>query len=495
MVSVNRRDIMMNVQGRKKHMTSAQIIIFGFMVVIFMGALLLMLPISTKGPGGAPFLDALFTSTSAVCVTGLIVHDTATYWTEFGQFVIISLIQVGGMGVVTVAVAVAMVSGKKIGLRERSTMQDAISAPKVGGIVRFTGFILKGTFIVELTGAVLMAPQFIKDFGFVKGIWYAVFHSISAFCNAGFDLMGVREPFSSLTHYVGHPVINFAIMMLIVVGGLGFLTWEDIWTNRRCWRKYRMQSKVILTTTALLILIPAVIFYFLEFNGPEWQGWGARIWASLFQSVTPRTAGFKHGGSDSHERAGTASYSDFDAHRRFAGVYGRRYENDYSGSAFAVRLGSILPQGGYAVLRAAYFRGNRALCGGCNDDVYHTLYRRRACYQLSGRPSYLNLYLRNSLCHCYGRIDPWHYAGAGNDITDHTDPFNVLRKSRRTDTGLCGYFRSEASCFKVAPGKDYCGIKEREMTYEINFTYWTGPFRPSCGRKIIRAGSSGYGGR
>ena len=283
---------MMNVQGRKKHMTSAQIIIFGFMVVIFMGALLLMLPISTKGPGGAPFLDALFTSTSAVCVTGLIVHDTATYWTEFGQFVIISLIQVGGMGVVTVAVAVAMVSGKKIGLRERSTMQDAISAPKVGGIVRFTGFILKGTFIVELTGAVLMAPQFIKDFGFVKGIWYAVFHSISAFCNAGFDLMGVREPFSSLTHYVGHPVINFAIMMLIVVGGLGFLTWEDIWTNRRCWRKYRMQSKVILTTTALLILIPAVIFYFLEFNGPEWQGWGARIWASLFQSVTPRTAGF-----------------------------------------------------------------------------------------------------------------------------------------------------------------------------------------------------------
>ena len=142
MVSVNRRDIMMNVQGRKKHMTSAQIIIFGFMVVIFMGALLLMLPISTKGPGGAPFLDALFTSTSAVCVTGLIVHDTATYWTEFGQFVIISLIQVGGMGVVTVAVAVAMVSGKKIGLRERSTMQDALSAPKVGGIVRFSGFIL-----------------------------------------------------------------------------------------------------------------------------------------------------------------------------------------------------------------------------------------------------------------------------------------------------------------------------------------------------------------
>ena len=276
----------MNVQGRKKQLTSAQIIIFGFMAVILFGAFLLMLPIASKGPGGTSFLDALFTSTSAVCVTGLIVHDTATYWTAFGQVVIIALIQVGGMGVVTVAVAIAMVSGKKIGLK------DAISAPKVGGIVRFTGFILKGTFLVELTGAVLMAPWFIRDFGFLKGIWYAVFHSISAFCNAGFDLMGVREPFSSLTSYVGNPVINFTIMMLIVVGGLGFLTWEDIRTNKLCWRKYRMQSKVILTTTVLLIIIPAVIFYFCEFNGPQWQNHGTRILASLFQSVTPRTAGF-----------------------------------------------------------------------------------------------------------------------------------------------------------------------------------------------------------
>ena len=282
----------MNVQGRKKQLTSAQIIIFGFMAVILFGAFLLMLPIASKGLGGTSFLDALFTSTSAVCVTGLIVHDTATYWTAFGQVVIIALIQVGGMGVVTVAVAIAMVSGKKIGLKERSTMQDAISAPKVGGIVRFTGFILKGTFLVELTGAVLMAPWFIRDFGFLKGIWYAVFHSISAFCNAGFDLMGVREPFSSLTSYVGNPVINFTIMMLIVVGGLGFLTWEDIRTNKLCWRKYRMQSKVILTTTVLLIIIPAVIFYFCEFNGPQWQNHGTRILASLFQSVTPRTAGF-----------------------------------------------------------------------------------------------------------------------------------------------------------------------------------------------------------
>ena len=302
MVSVNRRDIMMNVQGRKKHMTSAQIIIFGFMVVIFMGALLLMLPISTKGPGGAPFLDALFTSTSAVCVTGLIVHDTATYWTEFGQFVIISLIQVGGMGVVTVAVAVAMVSGKKIGLRERSTMQDAISAPKVGGIVRFTGFILKGTFIVELTGAVLMAPQFIKDFGFVKGIWYAVFHSISAFCNAGIDLFGE----TSLSVYVSNPLVNITTIGLIIVSGLGFIVWWDLWDKfrkvlrkelspSRVFRVLRLQSKLVLTMTGILVFSGAFLVFIFESGNPstlKGAPLGTKLMASFFQSVTTRTAGF-----------------------------------------------------------------------------------------------------------------------------------------------------------------------------------------------------------
>lgn len=273
----------------RKRLSSSQIIILGFAAVILMGSLLLMLPIATQDGQGAVFTDALFTATSAVCVTGLIVQDTATYWSTFGQAVIIILIQIGGMGVITVAVAISSISGKKISLKQRSTMQEAISAPKVGGIVRLTGFIIKMTVIFELLGAVIMAPAFCKEFGILKGIWYAVFHSISAFCNAGFDLMGVKTPYSSLTYFVDCPSINFAIMALIVIGGIGFTTWDDIKTHKQHIRKYRMQSKVIFLTTGLLILIPALYFFFFEFADTPLR---ERIWSSLFQSVTPRTAGF-----------------------------------------------------------------------------------------------------------------------------------------------------------------------------------------------------------
>ena len=169
--------------GIEKKLSSSQIIILGFAIVILFGSLLLMLPIATQDGKGAIFTEALFTATSAVCVTGLIVQDTATYWTGFGQAVILGLIQIGGMGVVTVAVAIFTVSGRKISLKQRSTMQEAISAHKVGGIVNLTGFIVKMTIVFELAGAVLMAPSFCQEFGIGKGIWYAVFHSISAFCN------------------------------------------------------------------------------------------------------------------------------------------------------------------------------------------------------------------------------------------------------------------------------------------------------------------------
>lgn len=273
----------------KKHLSSAQIIILGFAAVILMGSLLLMLPVSTCDGQGAVFSDALFTATSAVCVTGLVVQDTATYWSAFGQTVIIILIQIGGMGVVTMAVAVTIFSGRKISLKQRSTMQEAISAHKVGGIVRLTGFILKMTFLFELIGAVVMSPVFCREFGFPRGIWYGIFHSISAFCNAGFDLMGSKAPFSSLTSYSGHPVINIAIMSLIVIGGIGFITWDDIKTNKYHIKKYRMQSKVVLVTTSCLILIPTLYFFFLEFSDVPM---GERILNSLFQAITPRTAGF-----------------------------------------------------------------------------------------------------------------------------------------------------------------------------------------------------------
>ena len=274
---------------KKNRFTSFQIIILGFIAIILIGALLLMLPVSSKTGIITPFNEALFTSTSAVCVTGLVVQDTATYWSWFGQGIILVLIQIGGLGVITIAVSFALLSGRKISLMQRSVMQEAISAPKVGGIVRLTGFILKGTFLVEFTAAFIMMPVFVKDFG-AKGIWMAIFHSISAFCNAGFDLMGTENvKYASLTSYISHPLINITIMLLIIIGGIGFLTWEDILKNKYRIKCYRMQTKVILTTSLLLILFPAFFFFFRDFADMPMQ---ERIFSSLFQAVTPRTAGF-----------------------------------------------------------------------------------------------------------------------------------------------------------------------------------------------------------
>ena len=281
-------------QYGKRRLTSFQIIIVGFLIVILTGSILLMLPVSSRSGRTTAFADALFTATSATCATGLVVHDTATYWSAFGQAIILLLIQIGGMGVVTIAVAIASISGKKIGLMQRRTMQEAISAPDVGGIVRLTGFILKSTLCIELAGACLLFPAFWRDFGPKKGIWYALFHSISAFCNAGFDLMGIREPYSSLTGYHADVLVNVVIISLIITGGIGFLTWDDIKCKGIHIRKYRMQSKVILFTTALLILIPFFYFYFGEFGRNVWDAMtcGQKLQAALFQTVTPRTAGF-----------------------------------------------------------------------------------------------------------------------------------------------------------------------------------------------------------
>ena len=250
---------------RKHRLSSFQIIILGFAGVILLGALLLMLPLSTTAGCVTPFHEALFTATSAVCVTGLVVQDTGSYWSVFGQTVILTLIQIGGLGVVTVAASFALLSGRRISLMQRSTMQDAISAPKVGGIVRLTRFILRGTFLIELLGALSMLPVFCRDYGW-RGVWMAVFHSISAFCNAGFDILGTESNrYPSLTGYAGSPVINITIMLLIVIGGIGFLT------------------------TGLLIFLPAVFFFFSDFSALPAEN---RLLASFFQSVTPRTAGF-----------------------------------------------------------------------------------------------------------------------------------------------------------------------------------------------------------
>ena len=281
-------------QKRLRHISPAQIVLGGFALLILAGTLFLMLPIASHSGQVTPFLDALFTATSATCVTGLVVVDTATHWSVFGQVVILLLIQVGGMGVVTMAITLSLLAGRRIGFRQRFVMQESISAPQVGGIVRLTGFILRFTFTVELVAAALLATRFIPEFGPVQGVWYGLFHAVSAFCNAGFDLMGVRAPFSSLVGYTGDWLVNLVIMLLIVAGGIGFFAWSDILQHRFHFRAYRLQTKLVLVTTGLLLVLPSVYLFLYEFNQSVWQDLtlGERIWASLFQSVTTRTAGF-----------------------------------------------------------------------------------------------------------------------------------------------------------------------------------------------------------
>jgi len=273
----------------RDRLSSFQIIILGFAGVILLGALILMLPISSQNGAVTPLDKTLFTSTSAVCVTGLVVVDTASYWSYFGQAVILILIQIGGLGVITVASLLLMLAGRKISLMQRQTMQNALSAPQLGGMVKLTRFILVVTFSTEIMGAIMLMPTFISQFG-KRGIWMAFFHSISAFCNAGFDLMGSEfGKYSSLTAYANNEYVSVVICLLIVVGGMGFSTWNDIRTKKTHIKEYRMQTKVILVTTAILIIVPTLFFFLVDFAG---KPIGERICMSFFQAITPRTAGF-----------------------------------------------------------------------------------------------------------------------------------------------------------------------------------------------------------
>ena len=272
-----------------KQFTSFQLIIAGFLAVILLGALALSLPVSSAEGKWTPAEDALFTAASAVCVTGLVVRDTATSWSFFGQAVILVLIQIGGLGIVTVTALIAAASGKRISLLQRSMLQESLSAHQLGGVVKLTGFICRTALIAELLGALLMLPSFCSAFG-PAGIWMSVFHSVSAFCNAGFDVMGGKTgQFSSLTFFSGSIGVTLPVCLLIIIGGIGFLTWEDFARNRLHFKNYSMQSKVIVTATALLVLLPAAIFFFNDFSDLAPR---ERLCVSLFQAVTPRTAGF-----------------------------------------------------------------------------------------------------------------------------------------------------------------------------------------------------------
>ncbi|MBR2831516.1 MAG: Trk family potassium uptake protein [Oscillospiraceae bacterium] len=278
----------------KKRFSHVRIIALGYFIMIALGAVLLMLPISAADRSASPFLEALFTSTSASCVTGLVLRDTATHWSGFGQAVILVLIQIGGLGFMTISTFFFLFMRRQVGLRSRAVMSESINVSHVGEIISLTRIIVTGTAVTELTGAVLLSIRFIPLFGPGRGTWLSIFHSVSAFCNAGFDLMGgYSGPFSSFTAWAGDPLVNITLILLILIGGIGFLVWADVLKNGLRLRRYSLHSKVVLSTTAVITVCGAALFWLLE-RGYTGAGLstGQQILQALFASVTPRTAGF-----------------------------------------------------------------------------------------------------------------------------------------------------------------------------------------------------------
>lgn len=277
----------------KRKLSAWQFLVLGYLVVILTGGFLLSLPFASREGTWTNYLNALFTSTSATCVTGLVVYDTFTHWSLFGQIVILLLIQVGGIGFMSVVALAMMAFRRHIGLYQRKVIVQAAGKTSISGAVSFIKQILIGTAIFEGTGAVLLAIRFCKDMGFGEGLYYAVFHSVAAFCNAGFDLMGKYEAFSSLTRYAGDPLVNLTIMGLIFLGGLGFLVWTDIAKSRGNPRKFSLHTWIALVASAVLVIIPTGLFLLFERNNLfTGMGFGDRLLRALFASVTPRTAGF-----------------------------------------------------------------------------------------------------------------------------------------------------------------------------------------------------------
>lgn len=277
----------------RSKLTGTQWIAVGFLTIILCGTFLLMLPVSSREPGGTDFLSSLFTATSATCVTGLVVVDTYQHWSLFGQLVILCMIQVGGLGFVTFGMTIMLMMGRKIGLADRGLLKDSVNTLEIGGIVRLTKLIVKGTLLVESAGALLYMFRFIPELGAPEGIYYSIFHSISAFCNAGFDLMGRYEAYSSLTRYADDWLVSLTSVALILIGGIGFVVWRDLCRNRLHFQKYSLHTKMVLTALAVLVVVPVLLFWILErdgvlsgLSGPD------QLLGALFAAVTPRTAGF-----------------------------------------------------------------------------------------------------------------------------------------------------------------------------------------------------------
>ena len=271
-----------------------QVIAIGFFLLILAGTALLCLPVSSRARRFTPISDAAFTATSAVCVTGLVVVDTGSYWSAFGQAVILCLIQIGGLGFMTIATQFYLLMRRKIGLRARETLSESISSTQLGGVVRLSQKIVAGTALIEGAGAVLLALRFCPQFGLGRGLWFAVFHSVSAFCNAGFDLLGgVFEPYCSFVHYAADPLVILTLSALIIVGGIGFVVWDDVTRFGLHWKRYHLHSKLVLVTSALLLGGGTLLFWLLERSATSaGMRAGGQLLAALFDAVTPRTAGF-----------------------------------------------------------------------------------------------------------------------------------------------------------------------------------------------------------
>ena len=274
-------------------LSGVQFIALGYLAVIFIGSFLLSLPIASKQGVWTPYINSLFTATSATCVTGLVVYDTFTYWSTFGQLVILFLIQIGGIGFMTIITLVSMFFRRHIGLYERKVLMQSANTLRLDGIVSLIKRVLLGTLIFETFGALLLSIRFIDIFGVGRGIYFAIFHSISAFCNAGFDLMGINQTFSSFTTLQNDPLINFTLMALIFIGGLGFVVWSDVWDCKFSYKKFNLHTKIVLVATAILIIVPTLLFMIFEYNNTfAGKNFGQILLNSLFQSITPRTAGF-----------------------------------------------------------------------------------------------------------------------------------------------------------------------------------------------------------
>ena len=272
--------------------STTRLIASGFALIILVGALLLTMPVSNRS-GQGNFLNSLFTATSATCVTGLVVADTYQNWTTFGQVIILCLIQVGGLGFLTLGAFISVLLKKRIGLQQREQLHESVNTLEIAGVVRLVKKIVVGTVIIELTGAILLAFRFIPRFGVARGIYFSVFHAVSAFCNGGFDLMGVNEEYSSLVAFEGDVVVNLVIVTLILVGGIGFIVWDDVMRNKWRFHKYLLHSKIVIATTLILTVVGTILFLFTE-NQASFAGMSPleKLLGALFSSVTPRTAGF-----------------------------------------------------------------------------------------------------------------------------------------------------------------------------------------------------------